>query len=384
MRRTILLGAIALGIAAVAAAGIAEFALRILPIPGVTYHSFYFDEVTGQRFYPGTKKVYRNKRGDYAERRVNSDGYLDREFPRDKKSGTTRIAFFGDSFTEARQVPLERTFARQIEEGLNQKADGEFEVLAIGMMGYGTTQSFLEYQRWRDPLQLDAAVYVFCENDPGNNVRKINRFDTAPYPIVGPDGVSIDYAFRDLYAHKKEWPHRTWQWLKSHSLLFSVLETRLNLLRARGVQLEVDEADRQMAAKATKGVMPQPIAVPSSWPPGLVAEAQIATEALLREWRSLTLQDGRELYLLYIPRERELDVPPAEQDSWAGWLFDVCQREGIPVIDPSAALFAAKDRGEEIYYDHLSAAGHDAVADAFVHWYATHDAIMTDQLTPVR
>ena len=372
-RKTIALGTAAIAIAGIAAFAVAEIALRVLPIPGVTFHSFYYDDLTGQRFYPGTKKIYRNKRGDHAVREVNSDGYLDREFPADKSNGTRRIAFFGDSFTEARQVPLERTFVRQSEVALNETGAGSFECLAIGMMGYGTTQSYLEYERWREPLQIDTAVYVFCENDPGNNVRHINRFDTAPYPIVEDDGVSIDFSFREIYDHKKAWPHRTWQWLKSHSLVFSVLETRLNLLRHRGVQLKVDEAGREMEVRAKPDAIPDVIAVPSSWPPALEVEAKVVTEALLREWKKQVERDGLDLLLLYIPRPKQLDLPPAEQDSWAAWLFEVCAREGIPVIDPTPQLIDARDRGKEIYYDHLSGGGHDAVAQAFVEWYAARE-----------
>jgi len=124
-----------------------------------------------------------------------------------------------------------------------------------------------------------------------------------------------------------------------------------------------------MAGRAQRGTMPDAIAVPSSWPDSLVTEAERVTAAVIREWHTAAERDGKQFAVLYIPREPDLAIPAAEQDSWAGWLFELCRREHIPLIDPSQALLAQQRLGREIYYDHLSAAGHDAVAASFVDWY---------------
>ena len=112
-----------LGVSTVMMLGIAELALRILPIPGITYHSYYFDELTGERFYPNTTRIYRNDRNDHVRRRVNSWGYLDTEREIEKPDNVVRIGFFGDSFTEARQVELVETFHKIIETRLNSLSD---------------------------------------------------------------------------------------------------------------------------------------------------------------------------------------------------------------------------------------------------------------------
>ncbi|MCZ6766022.1 MAG: hypothetical protein O7D32_03735 [bacterium] len=51
-RKRFLFGIFLSGFVIVAASVAAEFLLRVLPIPGITYHTFYYDEVTGQRYYP--------------------------------------------------------------------------------------------------------------------------------------------------------------------------------------------------------------------------------------------------------------------------------------------------------------------------------------------
>jgi hypothetical protein len=202
----------------------------------------------------------------------------------------------------------------------------------------------------------------------------INRSDAVPYPILVNDGdsLSVDFSFRERYAYKTSWPHRAWQYLKSHTLLFSVLETRLKMLKAYGIKPRVDQQERDMTAVTTPHRIPDAISVPSSWPDSLIAESKAATAAVLQQWRLHVEADGRALAVLYIPRETQLGTEPDMQDSWAGWLFGFCEAQGIPVIDPSRELLHHKQSGEEIYYDHLSAGGHDAVAESFARWYRSN------------
>ncbi len=349
----------------VIAASVAEFALRVLNLPGITFHTFYFDELTGQRFYPNTTKIYRNDRGDEVFRAVNRLGYLDDD-PAPAKSGY-RIAFFGDSFTESRQVPLVHTFHELIEDSLTQ-AGIAVETIAIGMMGYSTLQSYLEYERWADSLAVDLAVYVFCENDPGDLLREVKASDAIPYPVFSDNGFSVDTSFRERYAHKARWPHRFMQFCKSKSLLASTLHSRLQLLRAHGIQVQVDEDARQMSADVAVGEMPEPITLPSAWPDSLLAKAEVFGANMLTVWRDAAAADGRGFVILYVPRESDVGVTEG-RDSWGEWLATTADSLGIELIDPMTDLVRRRDSGEEIYYDHWSIGGHRAARDAFVRWY---------------
>lgn len=357
------------GGAAVALAA-AELFLRIVPVPGIGFHSFLYDDVTGQRFYPNTTVIHRSSRGDVVRRRVNSRGYLDAEYATDKPSGVTRIGFFGDSFVEARQVPLEKTFHKIVEARLNAPSSGtKYECVAIAMMGYSTLQSRLEYLRWAERLGLDDIVYVFCENDPGNHIPEVNRSDAVPYPVLSGDSVAIDATFRERYRHKSRWPHRVWQYAKSHSLVMSTLESRLKLLLRRGVQIKADEGERLMSVPAGRGKMPEAISPPSTWPDSVRVLAAELTKQVIVKWREEVERRGGRFTVVYIPRPKEMDKDPASQDSWAHWLFGVCGENGVAIVDPSRRFVEAERAGEEVFFDHLAPRGHEILAEEFLSSY---------------
>lgn len=365
--RRILFTIVLVTVAGTVAVGVAELVLRVLPIPGINFNTFYYDELTGEHYYPNTTFIYRNARGDYAKRHVNSWGYIDKEHDIEKLPGVVRVGFFGDSFTEARQVPLEETFHRLIEDDLNAREGGPFECIAISMIGYSTLQSYLEYTRWGDTLDLDVVVYVFCENDPGDNVPAVKQSDILPYPRIEGDTLVVDYAFRRIYQRKTRPLHRAWQWLKSHSLVVSTLENRMNLLRRRGVQITVDDDDMAMNRQADGMTGLEPIALPSTWPRHLVDEAERVTEKVIARWQDDVRSSGRRFAILYIPRPLEMAKPRAQQDSWAAWLFELCQRLEIVLIDPTSVFVDWQAAGHELYYDHLARDGHRALARVFVH-----------------
>ncbi len=367
-RKKLLFAVVLLAIICVAGLGVAEITLRLVPIPGINYHTFYFDELTGQRFYPNTTMIYRSTRGDVVTRRVNSWGYIDREHEIAEEAGTTRIGFFGDSFTEARQVACDETFHRLIETGLND-AGGRVECIALAMSGYGTLQNYLEYERWADSLSIEHVVYVFSENDPGDNIPEMKRSSGIPYPYLSGDSLAVDMSFLERTRHKTRAPHRAWQYLKSHFLVFSTLETRYRLLRARGMRMRVGQEQMAMSERAAEGRIPEVGDLPSTWPDSLIAEAKTLTGAVIETWRENAEASGRRFTILYVPRAAVIEAPIDEQDSWAPWLFRFCRERGIDLVDPTAQLLERKRRGEEIYFDHFAPAGHRAVSEAFIAYY---------------
>src|SRR5262249_19215461 len=77
---------------------------------------------------------------------VNRAGLPDREHVRPKPAGALRIAVLGDSYAEAREVPLEQAFWSVLERDLNERLAGlrqQVEVLNFGVRGYGTLQELL-------------------------------------------------------------------------------------------------------------------------------------------------------------------------------------------------------------------------------------------------
>ncbi len=378
-RRIAAYGAL-LAFAGVAALGIAEVILRLVPIPGITYHSFYFDPVTGGKHYPNTNLIYQ-RAGVTVVRHSNSWGFPDVDHELEPAPGTLRIGFFGDSYTQALQVPLEDTFFRLVEQSLNARIPdlvdesnrrGEpvrrVETISFGISGRSTLQSYLECTQWMEKCDLDVVVYVFVENDPGDQLRGIQPSDEVPLAVMAGDSFAVDDSFLERYGHKTTWWHRWMQRIKSNSLAVSTIEGRLKLLKRHGIKRVVTEADRVGGTHG--GGVPMPL---SAWPPERVEEAWTLEERVLDRWHHDVATQGRAFVIARVPREEVVAVPLAEQDAWAPRLHLYCARRNIPLVDPTPQFVPRMTAGERVYDDHFTALGHRLFAEAFVGYWLARD-----------
>jgi len=178
-----------------------ELLLRLIPIPGIHVNSAKFDPIIGDCFYPHSVSIYNNERGDSIKRKINSLGFLDREHKVDK-SGSYRIGFFGDSFVAAQQVLLENTFFILIENTLNN-IGSDVECLAFGVPHHGTLHAYLKSSLWVDHFDIDLVVYVFCENDLGDQIKEIKKSNLRPYAFLD-DGFKIDNSFIGENSYKEK------------------------------------------------------------------------------------------------------------------------------------------------------------------------------------
>jgi hypothetical protein len=312
----------------VVAFSIAELVLRMFPMPGIELDLVVYDDLAGYRFYPNATPEYRTGEG-VIRRPVNSLGYLDREH--DMASRTEiKIGFFGDSYTESRQVHLEQTFFRLIEEDLSPQV----ETLAFGLSGFSTLQA-------------------------------------APFPVLTESGLSIDTSFREMNATRNIFVRRVGDVLTSHSLVFATISQRLRLLLKYGPRFTAPDADILTVADAgnvSEDSVPNENDPPSLWPDNLKSEALRVTEATIREWRDYVEQRGKQFAVFYIPRESELQEPTQQQDSWKPWLEAFLLRENIPFIDPTPELAAMETAGKQVFDDHFTPFGHMAAANSFETW----------------
>lgn len=346
---------------------LAEIFLRLAHLPGVEYNNAKYDSLVGYALYPDSTVIYRNARGDFAARQVNSFGFLDTEHAIEKKDGVYRIGFFGDSFVEARQVSLDDTFFRL----LQKKLGSNFEVLAFGGSGYGTLQSYLSSQKWTNVLDLDLVVYVFCENDPGDQIKDIKGMPEIPYPVLQNDNLSIDNSFlsSNYYTERQKPVARLVKFLGRHSLLAGTALKRVRLLLDRGVNLKTQEKEMNMEqTMSNKAKFPNQNDLPSTWPSDLRAQAEKLEEAVILKWRDELNAQSRKFVLMYIPRGTQMEKPAEEQDSWKKWLETFCEQNGITFIDPGPELVRAQSSGQEVFFDHFSKGGHQAFARSFADW----------------
>jgi len=87
-----------------------------------------------------------------------------REFTIKKPAHTTRIGFFGDSFTENLRIPVHYSFTEPLDFLLNQTGNS-YQVLNFGTDGYGTDQIYLQYMDEGIKLNLDTVIYMYYPND---------------------------------------------------------------------------------------------------------------------------------------------------------------------------------------------------------------------------
>jgi hypothetical protein len=368
-RRKIVTNLIVLAVAIFVALLIGEVLLRVIPIPGVQFNTADYSPIVGTALTPNVVNTYRNERGDYVERRINRFGYMDKDHTEEKPAGIYRIGFFGDSYTEARQVPLEDTFFRLIEADLGSD---KVECFSFGIIGFSILQSYLTCMRWSDVFDLDLVVYVFCENDVGDEIKEMKRSANIPYAVLTPAGFEIDRSFRKRNDYRNKPYYRIANYLTSHSLVIATIWERIRLLAEYGIKMRVTESDRMMAARTADevraGGYPRETDPPSTWPDSLRAHAEDVGRAIILKWRDEVESKGRRFAVMHIPRG-ELASGKVFPDSWVPWLEKLCADEGIAFIDTTPQLLDRVLEGKEVFYDHFTKDGHIAAAEAFTAWY---------------
>jgi hypothetical protein len=153
----------------IAALVVGEVGLRLL---GLAKPAFYtYDQYRGWGLRPGATGWDVKEGEGYV--RINQAGFRGPETSIAKPPGTLRIAVLGDSFTEAQQLPEEKTFATMIGRKLAECAPlrgRKVEVLNFGVNGYGTAQELmtLRHQAWQFSPDI-VVLAVFTGNDIMNN-----------------------------------------------------------------------------------------------------------------------------------------------------------------------------------------------------------------------
>lgn len=168
---------------------IAEIALRITGFSH--FNPSIVDPDVGYSLRPNAEGWWRKEGVTYV--RINSLGLRDREHTIAKPPGTIRIAVLGDSFAEAFQVPMEKTFWAVIEQKLqgcpslsvmNASAPSpKVEVLNFGVSGFSTARELilLRQRVWQYSPDI-VLLLVTTGNDIRDNSRALSPYAKAPLP----------------------------------------------------------------------------------------------------------------------------------------------------------------------------------------------------------
>ncbi|MBI4964198.1 MAG: SGNH/GDSL hydrolase family protein [Desulfomonile tiedjei] len=134
----------------------AELRVKSWHTPGQPFTYYGYD--------PNSMKHYVNKF------RWNSHGYFDHDYDYTRPEGVYRIVVIGDSYVEAAQVPLSRSFHKLVEADLNTGAAvsdlrPKIEVIALGNSGTGQVEHFKVLRERAALFKPDIVAVALCSND---------------------------------------------------------------------------------------------------------------------------------------------------------------------------------------------------------------------------
>lgn len=311
---------------------------------------------------------------------INRLGWHDVEREPQKRPGTFRILLLGDSFVEALQVPLGENLARRLEQRLNRRGSRRYEVLNMGVSGYGTAGELLAYRRYGRAYRPDLVLLAFY---PGNDVRNNSpALETVLVPQYGADGAPV------RIVPRAERPRASGGW--ASRILFSsqlvqfvrrLVLTRHPALAGFLVRCGVLRAEALRPAPGRDGI-PVDYGVYAREPSAPWQEAWRHTWELLAALRRDVRADGADLALLVVG-SREQAAPEAWREAVAAnpamravaWdlegperrVLQWCSDNGVRCLRLSEVFAARGAAGAPLHFPrdgHWTAAGHALAAES--------------------
>jgi hypothetical protein len=248
-------------------------------------------------------------------------------------------------------------------------AKQKVEILAFGNSGWGTAHSFVVSKKYSDYYDLDLVVYVFSENDLGDQIFEVKKAESMPYPFVNEnDQVFINNAKAEKYLKMRE-QKPLLEYLYRKSYLVQNIYRRFSLLMKYGIKTSVTDDDMNMTTRILKDEYPGPNDIPSIWPEKVKSKAMLLAEKVVLKWKYEVDKSGKQFAIIYVPREGEWMKKEIEQDSWKSWLKNFSKRNNIDFIDPTKEFFLYSSLNKILFDDHLSVDGHLAFSESFSKWF---------------
>jgi hypothetical protein len=324
--------------------------------------------------------------------RINSRGFRDQERSYDKPAGTVRIAVLGNSWTEALQVPLDKTYCSVLEHTLAQRAcfaGKRVEVLNFGVAGYSTGQELLLLQQevWKYHPDL-ILVAFYPARDTANNVRELNNAvnpEQSPYFVYRQGKLALDDSFRQAPTLQPR--QMLLQDIGYRVTRHARLLQAVNAMQRFGQIRVAMAAVKERAEKSGVDYLEYAIYAPPSQPE--MQTAWRVTEDLLLAMRDEVSAHGADLRVVVLATRPQVNPDPAKRAelmrklgvttlSYADdRLTDFGAREGIPVLTLAPALseyaethhvFLNGFNNANLGAGHWNETGHRVAAEAIAPW----------------
>lgn len=115
---------------------------------------------------------------------INSHGFRDHEYALEKPADTFRIAVLGDSVIWGHGVPLDQTFAKQLQRRLNDAFDRNFQVMNFGVSGYNTRKEVEWYRVNASRFDPDLVIVGYYLNDMEDASAEADHFDRVFFGLL--------------------------------------------------------------------------------------------------------------------------------------------------------------------------------------------------------
>jgi len=263
---------------------LAEAGLRV---SGFSHFNPYIvDRELGYSLRPNAAGWWRKEGATYV--RINSQGLRDREHTFAKPPDTIRIAVLGDSFAEAFQVPMEKTFWTVMEQRVQDRTRPlKVEVLNFGVSGYSTARELIMLRQrvWQYSPDI-VLLLVTPRNDIRDNSRVLDPFANSglPYFVCREGSLTLDDSSlqarnRSFYFRlQQSFVGRSINWLRDHVRLVGLIDSA-----REAYQFREQPIDRKQSSPGEPGLDDEVFSAPanSDW-----EEAWRVTEGLIVQMRS--------------------------------------------------------------------------------------------------
>jgi len=330
------------------------------------------DRVLGYRFTPGWR-YWVNKENDHPiVGIINSYGWRDKEWLLKKPQDTYRIAVLGDSYVEATQVELNRTFLALTEQQLNENRDDKVELMNFGCSGYTQTEELIVLKNYVKQFSPTMVVLFFV---PGNDIKDVSK-ETATnllrpfYHISENNELLLDTSFVERGEFKiKTYVNR----LKQHSALFSLLCERYNLykrqkrVKARSVAIaaeEVETAPRKLEGYLSLCTDNPDSAYRKNYQLNKVLIKTMSDYCSEKGIRFMLVTIDTDAYISEVESEYKLIDPTFDQNFFEDDLRNFAQSINIEYLGLQRIFKQAfLESGIYLHWDHWNYEGHKVVAN---------------------
>ena len=341
---------------------------------------------------PNAELRYANWRDDnFVVSHTNSQGFLDREpVSAERAAASCHIAFIGDSFVEAMEVPIADKFHVRLEEmAARQLPHLNIAAQAYGITNTGQINQLPFYDEYARRLNPNLLVLVFYFNDFSDNSTAMQALKYG----ADPDRMPFMSAQRDEHGAlklrppdpqyerfllprlPKVWRDRAWDRLTRISYFAKWMDTK-NLWRYGSYhQLRAWRdmlAERPCCASLDKVYHDTQFAE-ESLPPAL-EEALEYTAFGIDQFKRRTDRDGARLAILSATARMGTRGDPQFDR-----LIAIAEARGIPVIsDYAYTVRQRRDPWDGILrHDrrHWNATGHQWAAEAILEWLKENQGV---------